>query len=263
MDASAIQRLEQIIHAGSETATDLPSMIIAQGNQLVSLEKFAETPARHRAAITTQRIPDFIAYASDHIQPESALFIDPENLTAKCIMNYAGGWGDHAVTLKLSETPEYASVKKGVTFSQKALQEWLDDYGVSITPKGADGGDIALSAAYQAIAKVEIKKTNTATSEVGDFKATRTGLEDIEAKGVSSQLPAHFILNAALYEGMESRDIQLKLSVKWDDKNNPLFSLRIVGHDALKKLVIEELEGKLSAIPTKTYVGVVQINQPT
>jgi uncharacterized protein YfdQ (DUF2303 family) len=257
MEAATLKRLEQLIlsYDKTETNTDIPTIVTPDNNKVVSLEPFKHRPSMHRAVINAQRIADFNAYAAGKTDGNSALFINPANLNALLVFDYLDNWGKHKANLKLKPTAEYLSVKDNPTLNQQSMREWLEDFGESIVAHTADDAVISNSIVFQAVEKVEIKSSNTVTSELSEFKATRSGLEEIEAKGAAQQLPAYFILTAPLFEGMDKREIKLKLAVRWDDKNKPLFYLRIIAHDKLLQEVTQELEDKLKVIAVPAFVG--------
>lgn len=259
MDSTAIKRIEELTIAGNHPDTDIPSIVLAGGNTLASLERYSNHPARHRAVVNTRRIDDFVRYAQDQLISTSVLFIDPDTLNAKLVFDYDGQWGEHIQNLELVYTPPYALVKTPVNFNQAQMREFIEDWDNLLTAHDAEGNAIPLSAALQALMKVEIKETTTTTSELTDFKATRSGLEEVEAKGLSASLPASLTLNTPLFEGMDPRAIVMRLSVKQGPevkgKPTPDFGLRIQAHDRLKDEVIQELETKLKAIEVDTFIG--------
>jgi uncharacterized protein YfdQ (DUF2303 family) len=266
MDKESIIRVEQLALAGQSIDTDIPARIIPQGSQSVSLEKFQAQPTRHRAVFNSARVEEFIGYCNDYATTgDSAVFINPNDMTAIAVFDYSG-WGQHRAILKLEATPEYSSImnKPKTIFIQSGLREWLEDFGESIQPM-QNGVELKLNIATQAVAKVSINKTGKDTFTDGDFSATRSAFEEIEAKsGVESGLPTHFLLTAPLFEGLEPRQINLKFAVITQEKTDkPVFALRIIGLDALLKAVAKEVEQKLRKITnTVIYIGTVAINQP-
>jgi uncharacterized protein YfdQ (DUF2303 family) len=264
MDSSAIERIENLAISAyaNRLINSNNDIVLADKNHLLlSTEKFKDRPNRQRSTVTAQRIPDFVSYANDHLKAESTLFIDPKNLGANLIFDYQQGWGDHTLELKLKETPEYSRVKNGLNLSQDDMQEWLSDLDYCLNAYDIEDNEIALPHAYQAISKVKIKATIATTNEKTNFKGSVANQLDIEATGEAGTLPAYFILNAALFEGMGMQEIKLRLKIPTNtDKLS--FVLRIVGHDMLLEDSSVELEKRLSVIDTKIYVGTVVNNQP-
>ena len=78
-----------------------------------------------------------------------------------------------------------------------------------------------------------IKATSQRDSSVGDFSASRSSMDDIEAKSQET-LPTAFLFQVVPFEGLGTSTINLRLSViTGEDK--PVLKLRWVGEEAQRE----------------------------
>lgn len=246
----AIQRLETLIQRTIEPTkldTHMPALAIAgeDGVSIETIEHLQAGRSRFRGRYSTGAISDFTAYAVAR-QSVPVVFVNAEDGRADAFFNLGDetnpGHGDDRAILILKPTNAYSALlaANGKQFKQRALAEWLEDWGDIIQPFYGDEIRLTLAAAVQAVRNIEIKAGSTTTHEDRDFGATRTAMEQIEARAKEAilQLPSGFIFNTSPYEGFESVAFRLRLSVTPSDQ--PTLALRIVAlSDAQERIAHE------------------------
>jgi uncharacterized protein YfdQ (DUF2303 family) len=102
-----------------------------------------------------------------------------------------------------------------------------------------------------------IDSARSITSEADEFSSNMSAMEKIEVKG-KAQMPALLTFTCVPFNGLKERDFELKLSVLTGD-DRPKISLRIVGLENTKELIVEEFKDKLVEKFTdsemKTFIG--------
>lgn len=250
LNSEAINALETLILrtvAPKPLDTHTPALVIAgeNGAKIQSIENLQAGRARFRGSYSTGTLGDFCAYAGARAT-SPVVFISAESGSADAFFNLGDelspGHGDDRACLSLKPTSAYKAVLEvnGKQFKQRALAEWLEDWSDIIQPFYGDEVRPTLAQAIQAVRNIEIKAGSTTTHEDRDFGATRTAMEQIEAraKEAALQLPSGFIFNASPFEGFESVAFRLRLSVTPSDQ--PTLALRIVSlADAQERIARE------------------------
>lgn len=274
MDQSAIKRIEEL--AIATMANDLiiayddfaiPSIAVPAGVEIKSLEHLLETPKHQRATYTTERLEDFCGYISQEQLTENntAVFVLPDGSGAEGIIDYgtheAPLWGHHRARLTMKHTPEFAALLAASArdLSQRDLIDFLEDWQHVVTPFDGDTAT-ALSTAIQKIQRIDVTAKATQTNTVGDMKHSRTAFEEIEAKSADGAPPSAFAMTCQVYPCTRSRDVRARLSLKTGG-DKPTFRLRIIGEDALRKDVAEEIDLEIRARlgkDVRTFVGSVK-----
>lgn len=141
------------ITIGSRKQLQLPS------GAIVNLERYEDTPRRHRATVELYETASFIHYLNRHkLAGRTIVFgkatelgggfnaiIDGHGEVDTAVKDVSG-WGDHRVSLKLETTPEWGRwVGNNAKFmSQEAFAEFIEDNLNDIhTPDGATLLEIA------------------------------------------------------------------------------------------------------------------------
>lgn len=251
MDSKAIERIEQLAAAAQtmHPDTEIPAAILPAGATVESLEHLLSTPLQMRMRYNTSRISDFCRYIAAEAAAEpqdAAVFIDPAGGAATGIMDYgthqAPRWGKHRAQLLMQHTPEFEALLDASqqAHSQRSLIDWLEDWHHIITPFRGDE-DIALARAISAIRRIDIKQAKSATHETTDWSASRSSMEEIEAKGATDALPDGFRVTCQLYPQTLARTAHVRLSLLTSD-DSPRLRLRIVGLEQLRQDVADEIE---------------------
>lgn len=266
---AAIRRIEQLAVGGlldkAELGFPAPVIVLPDGNKAESLERHLEAPIRQRARFQTTRIEDYCRYvereASDQ---QTVVFVDPEGNGARTVIDFGSHddprWHEHKADLNLKATPEFRALEKACAqaLSQRDITDWLEDWAEIITPV-ADSKAIKLTRAVSLIRRVDIKASATATHEDGDYKQSRSALEEVEAKSGTDALPEIFRVKCRVFPDTEERLIDARLSLR-TSSDKPAFRLRIIGEEALRRAVAEEIEGTLrSRLGDKAHVFVGSI----
>lgn len=217
-------------------------VVLPDSVSMHSLEKYQPARDRFRGSLKTQSLRDFSKYVELHIRAgleiESAGFIDQDAMSATVIFNLGNpDWPGHAddrATLTLKPSAAYTAVQSivGKALSQQALAEWLEDWAPHIITTAGDE-TLSIAAAISGVRKMTIKATSQRDSSVGDFSASRSAMDDIEAKSQET-LPTAFLFQVVPFEGLGESTITLRLSViTGEDK--PVLKLRWVGEEAQRE----------------------------
>lgn len=264
-DESAITKIEELAKSGP-LDTFIPSAIIPSGNKLQSLESLQGNPYRMRQRYTTERIPDFVRYVNENALVDSTVtYVSPDGASAHAIIDHGTHdepeWGDHTADLALVKTTAYQALETLCAYPRKQqdLIDYLEDWGKPGYVECLVNGDpIATSTAIAAIRRVEIGAKATSTHEQGDFRASRTAMEEIEAKAAEGSMPGHIRLFSPVYVGTEEREIYIRIGITpIDDK--PAFRLRIMQVETMQEAIAKEVEDRLrTELHTcQVYIGTV------
>lgn len=228
--------------------------VLPESATLRNLEPFKPVRDRFRGHLHTHSIKAFSNYVEKHDDADEPVeargFIDQDKMTATIIFNLGNkieaGHGDDTATLTLRPTAAYTAVQgiAGKILSQQALAEWLEDWATNIQGK-TETGYVALAAAINAVRRMTIKATSQRDSTVGDFSASRSSMDEIEAKSADI-LPTGFIFTTIPYEGLQPAAISLRLSVLTGG-DAPMLKLRWVGEEAQREAFADEFKSILVA----------------
>lgn len=272
MDKTAIQRIEEL--AASATARDLtqehvPALVVPSGCDIKSIEHLMERPAHQRLRYDTERLEDFCAYVKEEALSEgnTVVFVAPDGSGAEgiidCGMHDTPLWGYHRAQLAMKRSPEYDGLLNACArdLDQRSLVDWLEDWSPIIQPMMDDETGLTVAQAIQKIRKVDINAQAKKSSEVGNFSEGRSTFEQIEAKCGEGTPPALFGITCQPYPHTRMRNIRARLSLK-TGAGAPMFRLRIIAEEALKKEIAEEIElvikTRLSSSDVRLFVGGVK-----
>lgn len=224
MDSTAIQQIQQA-EATTASNTALAEslgrtavMALHKNFELTSLEQYLPNRQRFRGRMTTSVIDDFVRYVKANGWVGSTCFINPEKMTANAIFNlgnhYEPGHADFTALLKLDMTAEYKELLKynGQPMPQKVFAEWAEDWRELIAFHDSEGSTIPASRAISAIRRLTIESVRKENHEVGDFNASRSALESIEAKS-DDGIPAGFKFTCNPYNGLPTHYFQCRVSI--------------------------------------------------
>ncbi|WP_137822150.1 DUF2303 family protein [Pseudomonas sp. D(2018)] len=236
---------QQITIADGATLAVLPEAV-----KLNNLEPFQPGRNRFRGALTTHSITDFTKYVSAHTTETQrpAGFVDQDQMSAAIIFNLGNdkvpGHGDDSATLTLKQTAAYAGLLAilGRGLSQQALAEWLEDWMPHLVASAGDDS-IGMPAAINAVRRMSIKASSQRDSVVGDFAASRSAMDEIEARSLDT-LPTTFVFTTAPFDGLSAASITLRLSVI-TGRDEPLLKLRWVGEEAQREEFAKEFKDVL------------------
>lgn len=280
MQADAIDKLAGWFEEFGDqvrTETDGEAILVPPGTKLERTELYAATPRFHRHHYTTERLADFINYATriavtPGLNEKSTAYVSPDGSGAHAIFDHGDNenplWGHHRATLKLRPAPAWttAIAMARSTHPQQQIIDWLEDWSTHITAHDQDGAQIDNRRAISALRRVKLEAKAAATHAVGDMARQKTSMESIEASGETDSLPAYFVLNTPLYVGTVSHPVVLRLGVREGDGGKPMLALRIVGMDQMIEATSAWVEGQLTTqLGDKlagVYVGAIEIGKP-
>lgn len=233
-------------------------VVLPESATLRNLEQFRPIRDRFRGDMHTHSIQAFSGYVEMHddenVPAQARGFIDQDKMTATIIFNignqYEPGHGDDTARLTLRATAAYTALQGivGRSLNQQALAEWLEDWAANLSAK-AGSEYMTIVSAISAVRRMTIKATSQRDSTVGDFSASRSSMDDIEAKSMET-MPSSFIFTTPPYEGLPAAAINLRLSVITGG-DAPMLKLRWVGEEAqreefaneFKRILVSEIDG--------------------
>ena len=203
------------------------------------LEQFMPTRRRAAGLMTTPFINDFVAYVEQHKQDGCAIFVDADQMRGQAVLDLgtptAPGHCANTAALTPKATAAFASLKSVIERqrNQKDTAEWLEDWA-PILKAQADGQEIDIRKAIQAVRSITIEGLNKIHHEEQSLSATRSAFESVKASSEET-LPSHFLFKCKPYPDLTEREFVLRLSVLTDGK--PMLVLRPMAWES----VIEEM----------------------
>lgn len=258
---------EAIQHIEAQALAAAGKAIRVQGTELAllpdsvsihSLEQYQPHRNRFRGTLRTSAIPDFVEYVNRHCREATgpACFVNQDEMSAQVIFNLGSieqaGHGDDTAQLTLKPTAAYASLCAvlGRGMTQQTLAEWLEDWAPHIAAFAHDD-PMTIAAAINGVRKMTIKQVSERNSTVGDLSASRSAMDEIEARS-QEILPTAFAFSVAPYEGLQVAQIRLRLAVIVSGESMVL-KLRWVGEEAQREAFAAEfkqvLAGQLKTVP--------------
>lgn len=265
MNEEAIKRIEEMTLASNTRLEGLqiPTVVLAGGNEVHDLERFLANPVRQRVNYTTERLNDFCSYVKkEATENETAVFIEPDGSGALAIIDFGTAekpmWKNHKANLRMKWTPEFRAIHEICRHpkDQRALIDFIEDWSHALTAE-ANSETLTLAEAVKAIRAVTISNIHEATSEVADFEAASSALSRISAKSKGGALPGKLVMGCKVYPHTKSIQVVCRVSIV-TGSDKPMFSLRIVGLEKIEQEVAEEIEleiGMLLDKQARVYVG--------
>lgn len=262
----ALQHIEQQALAASGVRLDqnihTPTIILRGDERLENIEHLSEYRTRFRGTYETTQIGEFSGYLGRHAN--GTAFVDPESMACTAIIDIGStespGHCQHVARLKLRQTALFAELCRlnGQRLTQQQMAEFLEDWRDSLTARRAIDATTydaqGIADAIASVRKITIKSKSAATTATGDFQASRSALEEVEATS-EKPLPAFIVAHCEPYIGMSSRAIAARLSVIFVDDKPPALQLRIVGRERLtEELATEFAELVRDKVPKSTTV---------
>lgn len=264
MDKTAIQEIQKASVAGAlaDQLAETDALVAALPGDfhLEGLERFMDGRNRFRGNMATGSMADYVRYVAEN--GKSQCFVDAENMKAKVFFNLGTqnnpGHGDNTATLQLEKTSPLRAVlsMNGLKLSQKGLAEWLEDWKESLEVVDQHGESMTLAQAVAAVRRITIKAKAESTHTDSDFGASRSAMEEVEAKA-EDRLPNIFSFRCVPYEGLDERAFTLRMSVITTGEK-PQLSTRIVQLEKAQEDMAEEFKGKLAdQLPEEVsvYIG--------
>ncbi|MEW5248633.1 DUF2303 family protein [Microbulbifer sp. 2201CG32-9] len=268
MDQSAIKEIKESQTTAELAAIignaklDVPVLATPRDFDVRSLEKYLPGRNRYRGSMETTSLGDFMSYCLEFGNDKSVCFVNPERMAAVTVFNLGSvsqpGHGDFTANLGLVKTAEFQSLLQlnGERYKQKRMAEFMEDYSENITFYSSDSEAIPNSKAIAAIRRLTIESSRKEEHEAQDFNTSRSALEKIEARS-DEGLPAGFKFECIPYNGLDSRDFYLRLSILASG-DEPALTARIKHLEATQEDMGKELQEKLAGVfnpDISTYIG--------
>lgn len=263
-----IQRTAVQARGVSKGPTELPTLVLPNregGIGVIDAEPWQKGRSRFRGMYSTNTLAEFVNYVKARADalgntptpPDPpglypiSVFVNAENDSAESFFNLGSiqspGHADDRARLTLRKTAAFAALLKiiGNPWKQRQLAEFCEDWFDVMSPiYGGDNPDQpSMTKAIAAIRDITIASKAEANSVQGDMNASRSALEEIEAKS-KKQLPYGFSFATAPYDGFIERTFALRLSVLPQEKE-PLLAVRIVGLGDVTERIGQEFEKKV------------------
>lgn len=252
MEAQAIQLIQDtaVAAAAKELNTDIKTVVLPNGMNILSLEKYQALRSRFRGKFRTDSLPDFASFVVEASTEGAQGFISADDMTCRVIFNLGTvaepGHGDYAAELGLKKTAAFKAMERAAASSheQKAFSDWLEDWAPNLAAVDKDGAKIEARKAVGAIRSITVEQARKSEHNVGDMSASRSAMDAIEAKS-SEGLPAEFQFTCSPFEGLSSRTIVLRLAVLTGG-DKPVLRLRWIGEEQLREDLAVEFKQTVS-----------------
>lgn len=243
----------QAVGASNDQANshDTGAMIVPESFKAIDLEQYLPTRRRFRGSFSTTSVEDFCLYANDH--DAGVIFIDTDKsrMSARAYFDLgsqdAPGHAEHTANLRLDPTPAYAAALaiNGERLKQSQLAEFIEDWLPHLTVLHNDEVQNPLQA-IQAVRNIVINATAAASHSEHNFGATRSAMEEVEAKSSVHQLPTHIAFTFIPHIGFEPIDVIFRVAVI-ADKEAPRLTLRWVQQDIQQEAIGENLKEMITS----------------
>jgi len=258
LEKDAIQHIEQqAIDADGRRQAALPENTIALPSdyKVHDLQQYEAFRRRFAGTFSTSSVLDFVDYVQANTSEGGRKvdgFIDPNALKCTVFFNLGDaadpGHADWRAQLALQATPLFASLLSvnGAGMDQRALTDWLEDWQNNVTPFLSLSNDVPygnLAKAITAIREITIKQAAESTNKVGDFDASRTAMEQIEAKS-RGELPAGFVVSCEPYAGLPVRQFIVRMSVRTGG-DKPVLVLRVLQLEVEREAIAQDFKALL------------------
>lgn len=234
---------------GKMLATNTPAVVLPDGCQVVTLEQWQAGRSRFRGIYSTHSLADFSAYVADRAIATAKGFIDQDEMSCTLLFNLgndlAPGHADDRAVLKLKASAGYKAAQSigGRAMTQKDLSDWIEDWHQYLTPVDEEGKAIPVARAIAAVRTITVKATSESENTVGDASASRSSMDQIEARSKET-LPAALLFSTVPFEGLTEQQINLRISVITSG-SVPALKLRWVGEEVQREDIAQEFKAVL------------------
>lgn len=248
MEAKAIQLIQEtaVLAHAKVLDTFMPAVALPASVNITSLEKFQQARSRFRGVLTTDSLNDFSEYVLAQADGNTSGFVDSEDMTCSVFFNLGDqdtpGHGDFRATLTLKKTAAFIALERAADSQhrQKELSDFIEDWAPNLSALDPEGKNIDLRRAAGAIRSITIEQARKSEHVVGDMNASRSAMEQIEAKSADG-LPAELLFRVIPYEGLQARTIQLRVAVLTGG-SEPILRLRWIGEAQLREDLAQEFK---------------------
>ncbi len=221
-------------------------MIVPESFRSIDLEKYMPERRRFRGNFSTTSIEDFCVYANDHDAGSIFVDTDKRRMSARAYFDlgdqHAPGHAEHQASLSLEPSPAYAAALaiNGERLKQSQLAEFIEDWLPQLTILHNEDVQNPLQA-IQAVRNIVINANAAASHSEHHFGASRSAMEEVEAKSSVHQLPTHITFTFVPHIGFEPIDVVFRVAVI-TDKESPRLTLRWMQQDIQQEAIGENLK---------------------
>lgn len=273
----ALDRLQALAVASDadsiNTGSCHPLAVVMAGpgvTKIVSLEEHMANRSRFRGTMKTASTKAFVQYVVGR-NGDFRGFISAEkvdDLSCTAFFNLGDetspGHGDDRAVLTPREMSAFRALRQidGKQHTQQQLIDWLEDWQHVLSVADETGGYMTMAQAVASLRNVTLLKKGAATSQVGNLSATKSSMEQIEAKS-DGVLPGVFTMRTAPFDGFAARAFDLRLSVLTGaDQTNPKLALRWQASEKaceeiaeeFRRILVSELGGLAGSLVVGTFV---------
>lgn len=254
------ETLKELLNIGAQRASAFSEALNTVGEDLVALpkdynlidlERFRDGRRRFRGAFETSALADFVTYVKrvgTKVKPQG--FISPDDPQATVFFNLRNedgdpGHADWTAALALEKSAAYQALLRieGSPLTQRQLTDWIEDWQANVVALAGDDTPITLPRAVAAIAKLDIKSTKQSGHADGHFAASKSTLEEVEAK-LTESMPHKFLFECEPYHGLQARTFNLRVAIL-TNHDEPRLTLRILSKEAVQEDIIREFKSLL------------------
>ncbi len=239
------------------------AMIVPESFKTIDIEKFMPERRRFRGNFSTTNIEDFCQYANDHGADSIFVDTDKRRMSARAYFDLgdqrAPGHAEHQANLSLEPSPAYAAALaiNGERLKQSQLAEFIEDWLPQLTILHNEDVQNPLQA-IQAVRNIVINASAAASHSEHHFGASRSAMEEVEAKSSVHQLPTHITFTLVPHIGFEPIDVVFRVAVI-TDKEAPRLTLRWMQQDiqqeSIGKNLLDMIGAELSMYGCPIYSG--------
>ncbi len=248
-DALQLMLDQHLAAAGKPLDTEMPTVLLPDSAKVVNLEAFQPGRSRFRGALDTASLADFCTYVLDRKVSGAQGFVDQDAMSCRVIFNLGDlehpGHADDTASLKLKPTAAYKALTAiaGSALSQKDLAEWMEDWSQFLTATAGEDS-MGIVQAIAAIRNITIKAASERNHQEGNFNASRSAMDRIEAES-QDKLPDALHFSLVPYEGLGQRVFTLRLSILTTG-DKPVLKPRWVGEEIQREEIAQEFKRVLS-----------------
>lgn len=204
---------------------------------LKDLEKFMPARRRQRGTMNTNSIPDFAGYTQKHKEAGCTVFVNPDNMAARAVLNLGTqdhpGHCDNTAVVTLEKTAAFLALlshtAQHVNLKQSQMAEFLEDWSDEITcynNEGEENAYIPMHKAIAAVRKLTIESMQKLESEAKQLSASKSTFESVAATSTET-IPTILHFATVPYHGLDARTFDVRLGINTGGPV-PTIGLRII-----------------------------------
>ncbi len=270
MNKEAIKQLQEstsvpaLIQQLAEANTQIPLLVSPSDFSLNSLEKYMPNASRYRMGFETTSVGDYIAYNKKFDELGATCFVDAESMRSKTIFDLgtveAPKHKEHSAKLKLNKTAAFLAFYNisGDHLDQRRASDFITDWSDFISScQTAEGTSLTPTVVSNAMRDITIDSARQSKSQVGDFGASMSSMERIEATS-DFKIPSEIRFRCCPYLGLKEREFRMRVSILVGS-DRPQIVFRILRMEAVMEEIAEEFKAILvdafDELELEAYIG--------